>query len=105
MQKENTEKENNRDDQENRSHDITRRQFFLKAGATSLATAGGCAGVFGFRYLSPSALYEPSPGLGVGTPDRYPVDSVTLASHLAIFTVRLSKQLYAIGATCSTLLC
>ena len=105
MQKENTDQENNRDDQENRSHDITRRQFFLKAGATSLATAGGCAGVFGLRYLSPSVLYEPSPVVSVGKPDRYPVDSVTLESQLGIFVVRLSEGFYAMSAICSHLGC
>lgn len=36
------------------------RRKFVKVGTTSLAIASVGACVFGFRYLSPNVLYEPS---------------------------------------------
>ena len=44
------------------------RRRFVKVGATSLGVAGLGACVFGFRYLSPIVLYEPSPIVSVGRP-------------------------------------
>jgi hypothetical protein len=57
---------------------LDRRQF-VKVGVTSLSVAGLGACVFGFRYLSPNVLYEPSPIVSLGRPERYTVGSVTLA--------------------------
>ena len=54
------------------------RRELLKVGTTSLAVAGIGACVFGFRYLSPNVLYEPSPIVSVGHPERYVIGSVTL---------------------------
>jgi hypothetical protein len=41
------------------------RRRFVMVGATSLGVAGLGACVFGFRYLSPNVLYEPSPVVSV----------------------------------------
>lgn len=57
------------------------RRRFVKVGASSLGLAGLGACVFGFRYLSPNVLYEPSPIVSVGRPERYRVGSVTLDPH------------------------
>ena len=54
------------------------RRRFVKIGATSLAVAGLGACVFGFRYVAPNVLYEPSPVVSVGRPEHYAVGSVTL---------------------------
>ncbi len=58
--------------------EMSRRQFFVKVGVGSAAVAAlGTAG-FAYQYLSPNVLYEPSPIVDAGKPDRYPPDSVTM---------------------------
>jgi hypothetical protein len=42
----------------------------------SIAAVGTAA--FSYQYLEPNVLYEPSPVVNAGKPDRYPLDSVTL---------------------------
>lgn len=87
------------------SADMNRRQFFIKLGATSLAVAGAGACVFGFQYLSPSVLYEPSPVVNAGKPEQYAIDSVTLEPRFGIFVVRLPEGFYAMSAVCTHLGC
>lgn len=83
---------------------LDRRQF-VKVGATSLGVAGLGACVFGFRYLSPNVLYEPSPIVSVGRPERYTIGSVTLDSRFGIFVVRAQEGFYALSAVCTHLGC
>jgi cytochrome b6-f complex iron-sulfur subunit len=83
---------------------LDRRQF-VKVGATSLGVAGLGACVFGFRYLSPNVLYEPSPIVSVGRPERYTVGSVTLDPRFGIFVVRAAEGFYALSAVCTHLGC
>jgi cytochrome b6-f complex iron-sulfur subunit len=81
------------------------RRRFVKAGTTSLALAGVGACVFGFRYLSPNVLYEPSPIISMGRPERYAVGSVTLDLRSSIFIVRIPDGFYAVSAVCTHLGC
>src|SRR5450631_2956961 len=81
------------------------RRRFVKAGTTSLAIAGVGACVFGFRYLSPNVLYEPSPVISVGKPERYRAGSVTLDANNGIFVVRATEGFYALSAVCTHLGC
>src|ERR1035441_10520920 len=83
---------------------LDRRQF-VKVGATSLGVAGLGACVFGFRYLSPNVLYEPSPIVSVGRPERYTIGSVTLDPRFGIFVVRDQEGFYALSAVCTPLAC
>ena len=83
---------------------LDRRQF-VKVGATSLGVAGLGACVFGFRYLSPNVLYEPSPIVDAGKPDYYPPDSVTLDPQMAIYVVRTPEGFFALSAICTHLGC
>ena len=55
-----------------------RRQFFLKLGLGSLGIAVVGTAAFAYQFLDPNVLYEPSPVVNAGKPDRYPLDSVTL---------------------------
>lgn len=86
-------------------HNPNRRQFFIKLGAGSLAVSGLGACAFGLRYLSPSVLYEPSPIVSVGKPDRFPIDSVTSDPSLGIFIVRVQQGFLAMSAICTHLGC
>lgn len=91
--------------QSNESAELSRRQFFVKFGATSLAVAGAGVCVFGLQYLSPSVLYEPSPTVNVGRPEHYAVGSVTLDLRHSIFVVRDQGGFYALSAVCTHLGC
>ena len=81
------------------------RRRFVKVGTSSLAIAGIGACVFGFRYLSPNVLYEPSPVISVGKPERYRAGSVTLDAKNEIFVVRTAEGFYALNAVCTHLGC
>jgi cytochrome b6-f complex iron-sulfur subunit len=85
--------------------DISRRQFFLKVGMTSMAVVAVGGGVFAYQYLAPNVLYEPSPTVNAGKPDRYPPDSVTLDIQNAIYVVRSPQGFYSLSAVCTHLGC
>src|ERR1035438_8497909 len=85
--------------------EISRRQFFVKVGITSVALVAGGGGVFAYQYLAPNVLYEPSPTVNAGKPDRYPPDSVTLDIENAIYVVRSPQGFYALSAVCTHLGC
>jgi len=84
---------------------LSRRQFFVKVGMTSIAVAGFGTAVFAYQFLSPNVLYEPSPVVNAGKPDRYPPNSVTLDPQTGIYLVRDAEGFYAVGATCTHLGC
>lgn len=88
----------------NKIAEMDRRQF-VKVGTSSLAIAGLGACVFGFRYLSPNVLYEPSPVISVGKPEHYRAGSVTLDAKNGIFVVRTTEGFYALSAVCTHLGC
>jgi len=85
--------------------DFSRRKFFVELGAGSLLVAGAGAAAFAAQYLSPNVLYEASPVVNVGRPDRYPEDSVTLDTRFGIFIIRAPEGFYALSAVCSHLGC
>lgn len=85
--------------------EVSRRQFFVKLGLGSVVLAACGTAVFGYQYLSPNVLYEPSPVVNAGKPDRYPADSVTLDPENGIYIVRASEGFYALAAVCTHLGC
>lgn len=85
--------------------EVTRRESFVKLGLGSLAVAGCGAAVFGYEFLSPNVLYEPSPIANVGKPDRFPPDSLTADPGAGIYIVRAAEGFYALSATCTHLGC
>ncbi len=87
------------------SGELSRRRFFVKVGMTSIAVAAAGTGVFAYQFLSPNVLYEPSPVVNAGKPDRYPPDSVTLDPETAIYVVRDPEGYFALSATCTHLGC
>jgi cytochrome b6-f complex iron-sulfur subunit len=71
----------------------------------SAAVVAVGTGVFAYQYLAPNVLYEPSPTVSAGKPDRYPPDSVTLDVDYGIFVVRSPQGFYALSAVCTHLGC
>jgi len=84
---------------------VTRRQFFVRVGLGSVAVAAAGTSVFAYQFLSPNVLYEPSPIVNAGKPDRYPPESVTLDPESGIFVVNGPQGFYALQATCTHLGC
>ena len=85
--------------------EMSRRKFFVKIGVSSIALAGLGTAAFAYEYLSPNVLYEPSPVVDAGKPDRYAPDSVTLDPQTAIYIVRTGEGFFALSATCTHLGC
>ena len=85
--------------------DVTRRDSFVKLGLGSAAVACCGAAVFGYEFLLPNVLYEPSPIANLGKPDRFPPDSVTSDPVAGVYIVHATEGLYALSAICTHLGC
>jgi cytochrome b6-f complex iron-sulfur subunit len=96
---------NEPDPKETKSAETSRRQAFVKIGVGSICVAGAGATVFGYEFLAPNVLYEPSPITNAGKPDRYPADSVTQDQQSGIYIVHGPEGLYAMSAVCTHLGC
>ncbi len=87
------------------SSEISRRDFFNEVAIAALGVAGLGAAVVTYRYLSPNVLFEPPSSFRVGTPDDYPVNSVTFILDQQVYIVRVSGGIYAVSAVCTHLGC
>src|ERR1035438_10626259 len=85
--------------------EMSRRKFFVKVGVGSAAVAALGTAAFAYQYLSPNVLYEPSPIVDAGKPDRYSPDSVTMDLQNAIYVVRTGEGFFALSAICTHLGC
>jgi cytochrome b6-f complex iron-sulfur subunit len=85
--------------------DLNRREFFVKLGLGSLGIAAAGTVVFGYQFLSPNVLYEPSPIINVGKPESYPPDSVTLDVNAGIYIIHSKEGFFSLSAVCTHLGC
>jgi cytochrome b6-f complex iron-sulfur subunit len=90
---------------EPRNAETSRRQAFVQIGVGSICVACAGATVFGYEFLAPNVLYEPSPITNAGKPDRYQADSVTQDQQSGIYIVHGPEGLYAMSAVCTHLGC
>jgi cytochrome b6-f complex iron-sulfur subunit len=81
------------------------RRAFTRIGVGSMALAGAGSAVFGYEFLSPNALYEPSPIVNAGKPDRYPQGSLTPDPQNGIYIVHGPQGIYTLTAVCTHLGC
>jgi cytochrome b6-f complex iron-sulfur subunit len=88
-----------------KKEECSRRQAFVRIGAGSLVVTCSGAAVFGYEFLAPNVLYEPSPIVNAGKPDRYPSGSVTQDLQSGIYIVHGAEGLYAMSAVCTHLGC
>jgi len=84
---------------------IDRRQFFVKMGLGSMGIAAAGTAVFGYQFLSPNVLYEPSPVVNMGKPEGYQLDSVTLDVDVRIFVIHSKEGYFSLNAVCTHLGC
>ncbi|MGB0012433.1 MAG: Rieske 2Fe-2S domain-containing protein [Candidatus Sulfotelmatobacter sp.] len=85
--------------------DVSRRHFFLKLGLGSLGVAAAGTVAFAYQFLEPNVLYEPSPIVNEGKPDRYPLDSVTLDANSGIYIIHSAEGYFSLSAVCTHLGC
>ncbi|HSQ20349.1 MAG TPA: Rieske (2Fe-2S) protein, partial [Blastocatellia bacterium] len=81
--------------------EIGRRDFFNAIAAGAFGIAGLGAMIVTYRYLLPNALFEPSMSFRAGTPDLYPLDSVTYMPDQQVYIVRTGDGFYAVSAICT----
>ena len=92
-----------------KTDELSRREAFEKVGEklglSCLLAAGAGAAAFGYDFLSPNVLYEPSPIVNLGKPDQFEPGSVTPNAEAGIYVVRGPQGFYALSATCTHLGC
>jgi cytochrome b6-f complex iron-sulfur subunit len=84
---------------------VTRRDFFNEVAAAALGIAGIGATVVTIKYLSPNVLFEPAATFRAGTPDDYPVNSVTYLRDQQVYIARVTEGFYAVSGVCTHLGC
>jgi len=89
----------------NPDDNVNRRQFFTKLGLGSLGIAAAGTAAFAYQFLDPNVLYEPSPVVNEGKPDRYPLDSVTLDVNSGIYIIHSQEGYFSLSAVCTHLGC
>lgn len=85
--------------------ELSRRDFFNEVAFGALAIAGLGAAVVTYRYLSPNVLFEPPTNFRAGSPDDYPVNSVTEILDQEVYIVRTTEGFYAVSTVCTHLGC
>lgn len=85
--------------------EVNRRQFFAKLGLGSLSIAAVGTAAFSYQYLEPNVLYEPSPVVNAGKPDRYPLGSVTIDVNSGIYIIHSDQGYFSLSAVCTHLGC
>jgi cytochrome b6-f complex iron-sulfur subunit len=85
--------------------DSSRRKALVQIGVGSICAACAGATVFGYEFLAPNVLYEPSPVVNAGKPDTYAQGTVTQDLQSGIYIVHGPEGLYAMSAVCTHLGC
>lgn len=84
---------------------LSRRDFFNEVALGALGIAGLGAAVVTYRFLSPNVLFEPPAAFRAGSPELYPVNSVTYLQDQQVYIVRTAEGFYAVSAVCTHLGC
>jgi cytochrome b6-f complex iron-sulfur subunit len=84
---------------------VTRRDFLNEIAGGALTIAGLGAAVVTLNYSSPNVLFEPPTTFRAGSPDDYPVNSVTYIQDQQVYLVRTDKGIWAMSAVCTHLGC
>jgi cytochrome b6-f complex iron-sulfur subunit len=83
----------------------TRREFLNEIAGGALGIAGLGSMAVTYLYLSPNVLFEPPTTFRAGSPDLYPLDSVTFLQDQQVYIVRTAQGFYAVSAVCTHLGC
>ncbi len=84
---------------------VDRRAFFARLGLSSLGLAAAGTLSFSYQYMSPNVLYEPSPIVNAGSPEKYAMNSVTEDQVTGIYLIHLQEGFFSLSAICTHLGC
>ena len=87
------------------SDGVSRRDFLNEIAFGALGIAGLGSAVVTYRYLSPNVLFEPPTKFRAGSPDLYPLSTVTYLPDQQVYIVRTAAGFYAVSAVCTHLGC
>ena len=87
------------------ANEITRRDFLNEITLGALGIAGLGSVAVTYQFFSPNVLFEPSTTFRAGTPDLYPLHSVTFLQDQQVYIVRTPEGFYAVSAVCTHLGC
>jgi cytochrome b6-f complex iron-sulfur subunit len=85
--------------------DVSRRDFLNQITVGALGIAGLGSVAVTYQYFSPNVLFEPAAQFRAGTPDLYPLHSVTFLQDQQVYIVRMPEGFYAVSAVCTHLGC
>lgn len=91
--------------QANEKNGMARRDFLNEVTLGALAVAGLGSGAVTYQYFSPNVLFEPATRFRAGSPDLYPVGTVTFRQNEQVYIVRTEAGFYAVSAVCTHLGC
>jgi cytochrome b6-f complex iron-sulfur subunit len=83
----------------------TRRDFLNEVTLAALGIAGLGSLAVSYQYILPNVLFEPSPTFRAGSPDLFPLNSVTFIQDQLVYIVRTDDGFYAVSAVCTHLGC
>ena len=92
-------------DETRKNDEVNRRHFFMRLGLGSLGIAAAGTAAFAYQYLEPNVLFEPSPVVNTGKPDRYPLGSVTIDVNSGIYIIHSEEGFFSLSAVCTHLGC
>ncbi|HXW57804.1 MAG TPA: ubiquinol-cytochrome c reductase iron-sulfur subunit [Candidatus Cybelea sp.] len=84
---------------------VNRRDFLNEITFAALGIAAVGSAVVTYRYLSPNVLFEPPTKFRAGSPDLYPLNSVTFLIDQQVYIVRTLQGFYAVSSVCTHLGC
>lgn len=84
---------------------VSRRDFLSEMTVAALGIAGLGAGALTYQYFSPNVLFEPATTFRAGSPDLYPVNSVTYLQDQLVYIVRTASGFFAVSSVCTHLGC
>ncbi len=84
---------------------VTRRDFLNEMTLGALGVAGLGSVAVTYQFFSPNVLFEPPTTFRAGSPDLYPVHSVTFLQEQQVYIVRMPEGFYAVSAVCTHLGC
>ena len=87
------------------TNDASRRDFLNQITVGALGITGLGSFAITYQYLSPNVLFEPAAQFRAGTPDLYPMHSVTYLQEQQVYIVRMPEGFYAVSAVCTHLGC
>lgn len=85
--------------------ELRRRDFLNEITLGALGVAGLGSAIVTYQYFSPNVLFEPPTRFRAGTPDLYPVQSVTFLQDQLVYIVRTNEGFFAVSAVCTHLGC